>query len=90
MMTCSQTKCEGGERCGQCKFKDSERKENLQIYKAPELAWDLDVRTIAVKSKHNGWLLEVFHGKHGQGYERQGWQTQRDLEKKDLNTKNQL
>ena len=37
--------------------------ENLQIYKAPELAWDLDVRTIAVESECNGWPLEVFHGK---------------------------
>ena len=52
--TCSQTKREGGEQHGQCKFKDSERKENLQIYNAPELAWDLDVHTIAVKSKRSG------------------------------------
>ena len=63
-MSCSQAKREGGERHGQCELKDSERRrKNLQIpkeghWKAPELAWDLGVRAIAVKSEHSGWPFE--------------------------------
>ena len=59
-MSCSQAKREGGERHGQCEFKDSERRKRTYKYprKAPELAWDLDVRAIAVKSERSGWPFE--------------------------------
>ena len=58
--SCSQAKREGGERHGQCEFKDSERRKRTYKYprKASELAWDLDVRAIAVKSERGGWLFE--------------------------------
>ena len=58
--SCSQAKREGGEQHGQCEFKDSERRKKTYKYprKAPELAWDLGVRAIAIKSKRSGWPFE--------------------------------
>jgi hypothetical protein len=64
MMSCSQAKREGGERHGQCKLKDLERRrKTLQIpkeghWKAPELACDLGVHAIAIKSERSGWPFE--------------------------------